>query len=184
MKRKFPAFIVFALLFVSGGAGAESDRTTDIGKIISEGKFQPTVPDDSAFVSKYGMGSRAETHGTLFRSYQDKKNRTWVRLSIDTDPVPSERFVSEILVSSKAVSKKVKPANFGDRILSLRGVTLGASVSALRKLSGEGETSHGKISGQDYEVKRYYPVNGDPSLYNDFYIANGKVIAFSVGLTE
>lgn len=184
MKKQLAISFMCALLMFGQGALARPSPVADIEILLRSGGFSPRVPLEAALVELYGVGKAQAKDGMLYRTYYSEPQRLWVRLTVDTDPVPQERVVSEVLISSVPLAQRAGSIKLKSDVSRLRGIAIGDDVSSLKKLGSAAEPLSATIGNESVAVQRFRPDANDLNFYVDYYLRLDKVVAFAFGLDE
>lgn len=177
-----PRIIIGCLaLFISAIVFAKD--LPNIDKIFSDADFHPSIPSRIAIESVYGKGKVLAKDGIEYVFYNIGNNRQ-MRLSYSDGSSESTTFVTEVTICRcKLVDQAplVLAAVTTDSLLSIH---IDDSQRVLEKNHNRYMKSLETVGKRSFWIYERNPVPGETDLYVRYLICAGRVIGFSVGVTE
>lgn len=177
-----PRIIIGCLvLFVSGIAFAKD--LPNIDRIFSDADFHPSIPSRIAIESVYGKGKVLSKDGIEYVFYNIGNNRQ-MRLSYSEGSSASTTFVTEITVCRCKLANNVPLAVSPVTTDSLLSIHINDSSRVLERNHNLYMKSIETIGQKSFQVYERNPIPSETDLYVRYLVCAGRVIGYSVGVTE
>lgn len=175
-------FLVSIVLAGCAGFFARDDVVREVFKV---GDFLPHVLTEEQLIASYGAGEQSYYLGEVALTYLDKKCKTWLRASIQSDASPKYRIVQELTISSLPLSTRADSYPGDLCSLSLDGISLGESreeIPRARLMAARKESSI--LAGKEVTKITFNPIRDESDLYYSFYVLGNSIVGISIGVTE
>jgi len=169
------------VLFIAGIAFAKSSLSID--NIFSDADFHPSIPSRTAIESVYGKGKVLSKDGIEYVFY-DIGNYRQMRLSYSEGSSADITFVTEVTVCRCKLADEVPRAISAVTTDSLLSIHIGDSLRVLERSHNRYVKNIETIGQKRFQVYERNPVPDETDLYVRYLICAGRVIGFSVGVTE
>jgi hypothetical protein len=158
-------------------------NSPNIDKILSDADFHPSIPSRAAIESVYGKGKALPKNGIEYVFYSIGNNRQmW--LSYSEGSSANTTFVTEVTICRCKLVDEVPLAISAVTTDSLLSIRIDDSSRVLERSQNRYVKSIETVGKKRLQVYERNPVPGETDLYIRYLICAGRVIGFSVGVTE
>ena len=173
--------IACLVVFIPGIVFAQ--RSPNIDKIFVDADFNPSIPSRAAVESIYGKGKVLSRDGIAYVFY-DIGNSRQMQLAYSEGSSANTTYLTEVTVCKCKLAEGVPPAISAVTADSLLAIHINDSSRVFERSHNRYLKSVEAMGQKTFVVYERNPIPSETDLYVRYLICAGRVIGFSVGVTE